>query len=132
MASRGPARAANHVVTVIETAVHDLHAAGLVLEMALVAETRAARFEHLVVHRAVGRMTRHAALAHRLVLEGEARRLRRVALRAGRIRGGDQRFRAAERIGVAPVRLVTARAGDLAREHGVRVRQAEFGGAVVI
>ena len=82
VASGGPARAPNHIITVIDATVHDGRVAVLRLEVALIAQAHIARFEHFVVHGTVRRVTHRAALTHHLMLEDEWPGLRGVTFRA--------------------------------------------------
>ena len=127
VAARRPAGAAVDVVTVVDAAVHDGGAAGLILEVTLVAEADVARFQHLVVNGAVRRVAGDTALAHDLVGESEVAALRRVTFGACGVGGFGERAGA----GPAPERLtlvgvVAIDAADLAVEHLMSVGQAKF------
>ena len=127
MASGRPARAADHVLAVIDPAVHDLRAAGLLLEMALIAQAHVAGFEHFIVHGTVRRMTHGTALTHHLVLEDEWSSLRGMTFCARGVDGGGESLRpAGHRIRVTLVWIMAIGARDFPLEDGMCVRQAEF------
>lgn len=131
VAPGGPASAADNVAGVILAAVDDRGRVGLRLEVALVAKALAARFEHLVVDRAVRGVARHATFAHHLVLEDVGTGLSRVALSAdGRGVAREGSCASVIRVGFTFVRVVAARAGYLAGQNGVRVWQRELGARV--
>ena len=72
-------------------------------------------------------MTQGAPIAHDFVFEDERPRLRGMAFRAGRIDGGRECFRPADRgVRVSFVRIVTTRTRNLALEDRMCVREAEF------
>jgi len=76
-------------------------------------------------------VARDAAVAHHLVREDVRGRLGRVALGAGGVARGDQGTGAgAGGMGFTLVGIVAIDAADLADEHGMGVRQAEFGAGV--
>src|SRR5688500_12731259 len=128
MAPSSPACAANHIDTVIHTPVHDRGAGVLRLEVALITQADVPRLQHLVVNRAVRRMTHRAALAHDFMFEYKRSGLRGMTFRARRIYRCGQCLRSTDcRVRVAFVRLVAAGARNLSLEDRMRMGMSKFG-----
>ena len=100
------------------------------LEVALQAEVGIAGDQHLLVHRPVRVVADRAAFHHGVVLEEERALLRRMALRAGLVRGFQ--IRAAARDHMALVRVVAVVAAHASGQHGVGMRQVELAALVQV
>ncbi len=83
MAARSPDAGAVHRIAGVVASARESMPGLEPVGMALQAQIRVRRFEHLVVHRTVRVVARGAAFLHGVVLEDERPLLRGVALGAG-------------------------------------------------
>lgn len=131
MAAAGPARAAIQEGRMVATADENLTSGRLLLEVALEAEVRVTRLEHLRVWRTVGRMANDAAFAGRFVFEGVGHALGGVASDAGIVVALERRGRPLGN-GCALVRIVAIGAAHFAIGDGMTAREAEFAAFVEV